>query len=411
MKRFIALAIAVLMLAGCLPAALADETPEELPQAELPEADVLPAEETAPGDAAVPAEDETPGMPAGDSGAAEDSPAGEETPAQDDGETPAVDAEPAEGSVSSDEAVVEVPADRSFVPGPRKLTVASQLREKANGMSVVLAELPAGTEVRLLEKKGDWFFASWKDGAKEILGYLHKRAFEPAPAESAEAAPEEAQEEPADEAAGETAAEIPEETADETSAETSEEAAEESADETPDETPEEAAEESADETSAETPEEAAEESADETPDETPGEAAEETADETSAETPEEAAEEPADETPEEASEEPAGETPEESADETGEEAPEAEEPEEVPEESVPRKVTIFTSRRAVMRVGEQVELTSLLEGFDGDEVRYQWECDKGEGFMPVEGADGASYVFTADEETLRWTWRLVVYYR
>ena len=379
MKRFIALAIAVLMLAGCLPAALADETPEELPQAELPEADVLPAEETAPGDAAVPAEDETPGMPAGDSGAAEDSPAGEETPAQDDGETPAVDAEPAEGSVSSDEAVVEVPADRSFVPGPRKLTVASQLREKANGMSVVLAELPAGTEVRLLEKKGDWFFASWKDGAKEILGYLHKRAFEPAPAESAEAAPEEAQEEPADEAAGETAAEIPEETADETSAETSEEAAEESADETPDETPEEAAEESVDETSAETPEEAAEE--------------------------------PADETPEEASEEPAGETPEESADETGEEAPEAEEPEEVPEESVPRKVTIFTSRRAVMRVGEQVELTSLLEGFDGDEVRYQWECDKGEGFMPVEGADGASYVFTADEETLRWTWRLVVYYR
>ena len=75
------------------------------------------------------------------------------------------------------------------------------------------------------------------------------------------------------------------------------------------------------------------------------------------------------------------------------------------------KVTIFTSRRTAMKVGETVYLTSKLEGFDGYELKYQWECDKGAGFEPVSGANGDSWSFEASAESLGWYWRLSVYYR
>ena len=81
--------------------------------------------------------------------------------------------------------------------------------------------------------------------------------------------------------------------------------------------------------------------------------------------------------------------------------------------SVPREmsVTIFSSRRTVMTEGEYVMLTSKLEGFDGLEVIYQWECDQGDGFRKVENANDDVYVFRASTETLSWDWRLTVYYR
>ena len=64
-----------------------------------------------------------------------------------------------------------------------------------------------------------------------------------------------------------------------------------------------------------------------------------------------------------------------------EEEPEADEAGEAVE--IPKKVTIFSSRRTVMTRGETVELTSLLEGFeDCSEILYQWECDNGSGFDP-----------------------------
>ena len=75
------------------------------------------------------------------------------------------------------------------------------------------------------------------------------------------------------------------------------------------------------------------------------------------------------------------------------------------------KVTIFSSRRSVMTEGETVTLTSKLEGFDGFEIRYQWECDKGNGFEAVAGANDSSYAFAATQESLRWDWQLSVYYR
>ena len=77
-----------------------------------------------------------------------------------------------------------------------------------------------------------------------------------------------------------------------------------------------------------------------------------------------------------------------------------------------KKVTIFSSRRKVMKLGEAVNLTSKLEGFeDCTEISYQWECDKGSGFAPVSGATGDSYTFSADVESLSWDWRLVISYR
>ena len=85
------------------------------------------------------------------------------------------------------------------------------------------------------------------------------------------------------------------------------------------------------------------------------------------------------------------------------------EPDETP---VPNfKVTIFSSRRSVMAPGETVTLTSKLEGFEGYETLLQWECDKGNGFEDIEGANGDSYSFEASIETLSYDWRLTVYYR
>ena len=75
------------------------------------------------------------------------------------------------------------------------------------------------------------------------------------------------------------------------------------------------------------------------------------------------------------------------------------------------KVTIFSSRRTVMKAGETVVLTSKLEGFDGFEIKYQWECDKGEGFQPVADGNADAYAFEASQETLSWDWRLTVFYR
>ena len=85
---------------------------------------------------------------------------------------------------------------------------------------------------------------------------------------------------------------------------------------------------------------------------------------------------------------------------------------EVPEEEKARpKVTIFSSRKAVMEPGETVVLTSKVEYAEGYEIRYQWECDRGNGFEAVDGANGDTYAFQADEQTLSYDWRLIVYYR
>ena len=109
------------------------------------------------------------------------------------------------------------------------------------------------------------------------------------------------------------------------------------------------------------------------------------------------------------------EQPEETAEETEatEETEETEEPVEEAEEEVidtsNMKVTIFTSRRKVMKNGDPITLTSKLDGFEGiEQINYQWYCDKGNGFEPVDGANSDSYTYTANSETLSWSWLLEV---
>ena len=76
-----------------------------------------------------------------------------------------------------------------------------------------------------------------------------------------------------------------------------------------------------------------------------------------------------------------------------------------------RKVRIFTNRRAVVELGETIELTSVLENFqENDVVTYQWECDKGSGFEDIPGANADTYSYQANEENLTWKWRLTVFF-
>ncbi len=74
-----------------------------------------------------------------------------------------------------------------------------------------------------------------------------------------------------------------------------------------------------------------------------------------------------------------------------------------------RSVKISSSVKTVMTLGETVTLSSQLKGFeDCEEIYYQWEVDKGNGFETVEGATSGEYRFTATQETLSWSWRLSV---
>ena len=113
--------------------------------------------------------------------------------------------------------------------------------------------------------------------------------------------------------------------------------------------------------------------------------------------------------PQEPEEEPAEEEPAEEV--PAEDTEEPAEPEPVVVIPAEKKVTIFTSRRTQMEVGEDIVLTSLLEGFeDCSNIKYQWECDKGSGYAEVEGAVDATYTYPASEESMGWSWRLIVLY-
>lgn len=102
-----------------------------------------------------------------------------------------------------------------------------------------------------------------------------------------------------------------------------------------------------------------------------------------------------------------------------EEEPEEPEPEEVfedePEEKTTegktqRKVLIKSSRGDTVIEGEIITLKSKLVGFDGVEVHYQWQVDRGdgEGWVDVEGATGPEHSFVARKDTILYSWRLTI---
>jgi len=102
-----------------------------------------------------------------------------------------------------------------------------------------------------------------------------------------------------------------------------------------------------------------------------------------------------------------------------EEESEEPEPEEVfedePEEKTTegktqRKVLIKSSRGDTVIEGEIITLKSKLVGFDGVEVHYQWQVDRGdgEGWVDVEGATGPEHSFVARKDTILYSWRLTI---
>ena len=118
--------------------------------------------------------------------------------------------------------------------------------------------------------------------------------------------------------------------------------------------------------------------------------------------PETPAEVTGDETPAEVSE---GETPAETVEgENGTVVAEAET--KAPE----RTVTIRSSQGDVVTEGEIIYLTSKLKGFDGLDIAYQWQVDRGDGagWVDVEGANRSKHMFVADKETITYSWRLIV---
>ena len=86
------------------------------------------------------------------------------------------------------------------------------------------------------------------------------------------------------------------------------------------------------------------------------------------------------------------------------------EPEDVPEEDGPveRKVRITSSRGDVVIENEIITLSSQLIGFDGVDVQYQWQVDRGEGWADVDGATGPTHQFVATRDTILYSWRLIV---
>ena len=90
-----------------------------------------------------------------------------------------------------------------------------------------------------------------------------------------------------------------------------------------------------------------------------------------------------------------------------------EDPEEaavLPDGSVERKVLIRSSRGEVVIENQIIHLTSKLIGFDGVEVHYQWQVDRGDGngWVDVEGATGPDHSFVARKDTILYSWRLTI---
>ena len=110
-----------------------------------------------------------------------------------------------------------------------------------------------------------------------------------------------------------------------------------------------------------------------------------------------------DEVTEEVSEETAEEITEEAAEETTEEATEDETVEEIQ-----RSVSVIVRAAGELHLGDKVTLVSVLHGFDGCQVSYQWQVDKGNGFEDIKGANGSTYSFAADEKTLSYDYRVMV---
>ena len=75
-------------------------------------------------------------------------------------------------------------------------------------------------------------------------------------------------------------------------------------------------------------------------------------------------------------------------------------------------VSISTSRNSETKPGDTITLTSSLSGFENvSEYVYQWEYIKDGAVYTASGANGSTYSYVADEDSIGWGWQLVVYCR
>ena len=112
--------------------------------------------------------------------------------------------------------------------------------------------------------------------------------------------------------------------------------------------------------------------------------------------------------PEATPEEDEGEPEEEAGEPEDEAEPEAEG--EQADKPVERQVRIKSSRKDIVIENEIITLTSELIGFEGVEVHYQWQVDRGDelGWVDVEGATGPEHSFVARKDTILYSWRLII---
>ena len=86
--------------------------------------------------------------------------------------------------------------------------------------------------------------------------------------------------------------------------------------------------------------------------------------------------------------------------------------EDEPQDGAPAEcqVKIRSSRGDVVIENEIITLYSKLIGFDGVEVHYQWQVDRGdgEGWVDVEGATEPNHSFVARKDTILYSWRLTI---
>ena len=76
-----------------------------------------------------------------------------------------------------------------------------------------------------------------------------------------------------------------------------------------------------------------------------------------------------------------------------------------------RQIRIISSQGPVVTEGEIIYLTGELIGFEGLNVSYQWQVDRGDGagWTDVEGAVRSRHMFVASRETIEYSWRLIVH--
>lgn len=74
--------------------------------------------------------------------------------------------------------------------------------------------------------------------------------------------------------------------------------------------------------------------------------------------------------------------------------------------SIPPTVEIWWDAREIMDPGEPVTLYSEVIGGEGYIITYQWQCDSGNGYEDIEGANESTYTFPASAELLSCRWRL-----